>query len=554
MKKLTLIAILVAMFGIPSREEEGMWIPMLLGQLNARHMQDLGLKLNADDIYSVNHSSLKDAIVQFGGGCTGVIVSGEGLLLTNHHCGLSAIQRLSSLDHDYLSDGFWAASFEQELPCQGLSVTRLVRMEDVTARVLEGVTDQMNLFQREQVIRLHVSILEKSASENGRFETRVRPFFYGNQYYLFVNEVFKDIRLVGAPPAGIGKFGGDTDNWMWPRHTGDFSVFRIYTSKDGTPSPYSSGNVPYRPARFLPVSLKGYREGDFTFIFGYPGTTKEYLTSYGVDLVANQENPIKVALRGKRLDIIKAAMESDRLVRIQYAAKANGIANYWKKMMGESSGIRRIDALTTKREYETRFRMWAAGEEARRSRYGEVLDALQKSYAELLSPDRVSIYLQEAGQGIELVRFAAGFRTLAEVCRKQPAVADDVDKALQSLKRSAGEFYRNYQPEVDCRIMAEMLEELITNLSGHDRPPVLESMAGKNHEDIQAYSHRIFRESMFADSIRLYRFLDEFQANRVTRMEKDPAYRLMTGIYEFQEKEVAPAVTRITRQIDSLQR
>ena len=324
MKKLVVILMLVLASGIKLLAEEGMWIPVLLDKLNFKQMQDLGLKLNAEDIYSVNHSSIKDAIVQFGGGCTAEIVSPVGLMLTNHHCGLGAIQRLSSAEHDYLTNGFWAYSQQDELPCPGLTVTLLVRMEEVTGKVLMGVDEKTSQLARSEIIRQNIDLIEKEAVKGTHYEAKVRPFYYGNQFYLFVNEVFKDIRLAGAPPSAIGQFGGDTDNWMWPRHGGDFSVFRIYVDKDNNPAPFSKENIPYHPKFYLPVSIKGYKKNDFTFVYGYPGSTREYLTSYGVDIIANRENPVRIYLRQKRLDIMNEAMKQDRLVRIQYTSKHQG--------------------------------------------------------------------------------------------------------------------------------------------------------------------------------------------------------------------------------------
>ncbi len=555
MKRVSLI-LLAALFGwFPAAAEEGMWLPVLLGQLNVKHMQDLGLKLSAEDIYSINQSSLKDAVVLFGGGCTGVIVSGKGLLLTNHHCGLGSIQRLSSMAHDYITDGFWATSPGEELPCQGLTVTRMVRMEEVTRQVLDGVTATMNQFQRDQIIRMHIAELEKAAAQGTRFEARVRPFFYGNQYYLFINEVFKDIRLVGAPPASIGKFGGDTDNWMWPRHTGDFSVFRIYVAKDGSPAAWSPENVPLNPGRFLTVSLAGYREGDFTFVFGYPGSTREYLSSYGVELIVNQENPLRIALRGKRLEIMKAAMESDRLTRIQYTAKANGVANYWKKMIGESRGIRRIDATSAKRSFENQFRVWAAAGDERRLRYGAILDAFSAAYREFAPPDLANIYIQEAGQGIELVRFAASFRNLVAASRKQPVDRKEVAGLAEGMKRQATDFYKNFQAPVDRRIMVAMLGEMAQNMHGTYRPVILDEIVGSSGSSgLEGFARNLFVKSIFADSSRMFGLLDDYNPSQVKIFLRDPAYRLMTGIYEHQEKVIAPVVNRLGKQIDSLQR
>ncbi|MBQ8045957.1 MAG: S46 family peptidase, partial [Bacteroidales bacterium] len=292
MKKV-IITLLVAILTLPTLiADEGMWIPMLLKR-NEADMQQKGMKISADDIYSINQACLKDAIVLFGGGCTGEFVSDKGLLFTNHHCGYSYIARNSTLEHNYLANGFWAKSLEEEIPCPGLSVTRLVRMDDVTTQVLEGITDNMSESERALAIATNIKAITQKATEGTHYKAIIKPFYYGNQYFMYVNEVFTDVRMVGTPPSNIGKFGGDTDNWMWPRHTGDFSVFRVYAGKDNKPADYSADNKPYKPLQHLTISLKGVEENDFTFVFGYPGTTNRYATSQAVDLAANVTNPIR---------------------------------------------------------------------------------------------------------------------------------------------------------------------------------------------------------------------------------------------------------------------
>jgi hypothetical protein len=554
MKKFSILFITLTMLRLSAMAEEGMWIPMLLEQLNIKRMQDLGLKLSAEDIYSVNHSSLKDAIVQFNNGCTAEIVSPQGLILTNHHCGLSAIQRQSSLQHDYITDGFWARSFDEELPSPGTTVALLVRMDDVTNKVLEGVTDNMNQFQRAQAIRQNAESLEQEARQGGRYDARIRPFYYGNQYYLLVSQVFKDVRLVGAPPSNIGRFGGDTDNWMWPRHTGDFSVFRIYVNKDNEPAPYSKDNVPYTPKNYLPISLKGYHKNDFTFIFGYPGSTREYLTSYGVDLIVNSENPLKTGLRRQRLDIMDAAMNDSRLVRIQYTAKANGIANYWKKMLGETRGARRMDAITKKEHSEQVFQSWADSTPERRNKYGKVLPAFQSAYQIYLPLDMSAIFINEAGQGIEVVKFASGFRELARISYKKETTSDDILSATESLKKNTREFFKNYDATVDQKIMAAMLNEMAAKMDRSYLPFVFTEDDIPNGNNFESYASRLFETSLFTDSVRVMKFLDSYKPAKVKALAKDPVFHLMAGIYDRYEKDIVPAMTRIAGQIDSLQR
>lgn len=536
------------------KAEEGMWIPMLIEQLNIRQMQDMGLKLTAEEIYSVNKSSLKDAIVQFGGGCTAEIISPEGLLLTNYHCGYGAIQRLSSLSRDLLHDGFWATSKETELPAPGLTVTLLVRMEEVTGRVLQGVTETMSQLERNQRIRQNIADIEKEAVSGTGYEAKVRPFYYGNQYYLFVNEVFRDIRLVGAPPSGIGKFGGDTDNWMWPRHTGDFALFRIYTDKENKPAAYAAGNVPYRPKNFLPISLKGYKPADFTFVFGYPGSTREYLPSFGVELTAFYENPLRIDLRGKRLEIIEAAMASDRLVRIQYSAKAQGIANAWKKMIGETRGIRRMDGVARKQAFEQMFQQWCDSLPQRKARYGSLLSSYRSAIAEYRPIDLASYYITEGGQGIELIRFAAGFREFVTMARKGSATPEQMDKVVKTLQRQAQEFFRNYNAGVDLKLAGAMLATMQKGMDPALLPEIFSEVEKKFGGDMDAFTKDIYGRTLFTDSLEVNRLLQSANSRTAKSIENDPAYRLSASIYKRYEKDILPGVTRYSAKIDSMQR
>lgn len=352
--KIIKLLVLFISFSV-SAQQGGMWIPSLLKGMNETEMKNLGGKLSAEDVYSVNNSSLKDAIVHFNGGCTGEIISPKGLLLTNHHCGFGQIQSHSSVEKDYLKDGFWAMSLEEELPNENLEVTFIVSIEDVTKVVLKGVTDEMTPKETQSLIQKNTNGLQKSYQVKDWQSTKVKAFFKGNQYFLFVTESFEDIRLVGAPPSAIGKFGSDTDNWMFPRHTGDFSMFRIYADKNNRPAKYSKDNVPYTPKHFLPVSLDGIQEGDFTMVFGFPGRTNEYLPAVAVEQITQKVNPTNIKIREEALKVIDAAMKADDKTRIQYASKQASIANYWKKWIGENQGIEKSNAIAKKRAFETTF-------------------------------------------------------------------------------------------------------------------------------------------------------------------------------------------------------
>ncbi|MCL1973443.1 MAG: S46 family peptidase, partial [Bacteroidetes bacterium] len=357
MKKLLLFVTFLTLSLPFLQADEGMWLPSLIAQ-RIQDMRKNGFRLTAEDVYSINKACLKDAIVSFGGGCTGELISGDGLLLTNHHCGYGQIQSHSSIEHDYLTDGFWAMNRSEELPNKGLTVRFLVRMDDVTQTVLQGVTDGMNENERGQLVRINQEAVVAKAIEGTHYQARVESLYYGNQYFLFVYETYSDVRLVGAPPSSIGKFGGDTDNWMWPRHTGDFSLFRVYAGSDNKPAAYDPSNVPYKPKKFFTISLKGVKENDFTMVYGFPGRTQEYIHSEAVRYV-QESNPHKIKLRTLRLNIMNEAMAKSRSVRIQYASKNASVANSWKRWQGEYKGLVRLQTVAKKKTFEEAFTAWA---------------------------------------------------------------------------------------------------------------------------------------------------------------------------------------------------
>jgi len=404
MKKSILLAALLAVVMQPLKADEGMWLPALISQ-RIEDMQAKGLKLSAEDIYSVNQASLKDAVVLFGSGCTGELVSDQGLLFTNHHCGYSYIQKHSSVEHDYLKDGFWALNRGEELPNPGLTVRFLERMEDVTAQVLKGYKPgKMDELDRIKIVRKNSEKLKEQAVKDGKgLKASVEALYYGNQYFLFVFREYTDVRLVGAPPSSIGKFGGETDNWMWPRHTGDFSIFRIYAGKDNLPADYSEDNIPYTPKKSLKISRAGVKEGDFTFVYGCPGSTQEYVHSDAVKYISEVSDPEKIALRTTRLQIMKKYMDQSQAVRIQYSSKYAGVANAWKKWQGEAKGLKKMKTVATKQAYEARFREWARGTE-----YKDVLDNLAYIYAERNALYRAYEYYNETVRSIERLRMVSG--------------------------------------------------------------------------------------------------------------------------------------------------
>ncbi len=524
---------------------EGMWIPMLL-QYNEKEMQEMGMRITADDIYSINHSSLKDAIVLFGGGCTGEIVSDYGLLLTNHHCGYDWIQKHSSVEHDYLTDGFWAMDRSQELPCPGLTVTILREMRDVTDQVLYHVTEEMTEEKRQATIDQAIKDIIAEVEKTTNYKVSIKPFFLGNEYYLLLNEVFRDVRLVGCPPSNIGKFGGDTDNWVWPRHTGDFSVFRVYADKDGHPANYSADNVPYKPAQHLQISLKGADEGDFAFVFGYPARTSEYLPAVAVDQEANVIDPIAVDLRGKILDVYNTYQEKDRKVRIQYASKHAGLGNGWKKWMGVTEGINHFHGVEKKRFYEESFQEWCLASR-QRYLYINLLKDFEQKYKEL-EPYRVAYtYLSNAGLNIEIINFAGKFNKLSEVTSDTPQ--EEVDKMLASLRKASETFFKDYYQPIDEEVARTMLAEYLNNQPADFRPGFLNDI-----KDVDDYVKTLFSKSMFADEEKVNNFIDYFKPSKAKKLQKDPALIAYQSLINFYSEEVNPKMSAINNDLARLQR
>ena len=437
-KRLLLIIATAIVAVLPARADEGMWLPALISQ-RIVDMQAKGCKLTAEDIYSVNQASLKDAVVLFGSGCTGELVSAEGLLFTNHHCGYSFIQRHSSVEHDYLKDGFWALTRADELPNPGLTVRFLERMEDVTAVVLKGYKVKMTEEQRQALVKKNAGKLKEQAEKEGSgIKASVEALYYGNQYFLFVFREYTDVRLVGAPPSSIGKFGGETDNWMWPRHTGDFSIFRIYAGADNLPAAYSAENVPYRPKKFMKIATAGVKEGDFTFVYGCPGSTQEYVHSEAVRYIQDVSDPEKIALRTTRLNLMKKYMDQSQAVRIQYSSKYASVANAWKKWQGEEKGLRKNKVVPVKQAYEKRFEEWAAG-----TRYEGLTVRLAQLYAARNPIYRAYEYYNETVRAVEKIQKGMG-RYVNPKDYYQPideeifvAMMEAFDKALEDSYKPA---------------------------------------------------------------------------------------------------------------------
>jgi len=530
---------------------EGMWIPMLLQQLNEKEMQEMGMKITADDIYSINHSSMKDAILLFGRGCTSEIISKDGLLLTNHHCGFGNIQKHSSIEHDYLTDGFWAMNKKEELVNPGLTATLMVEMRDVTSEVLNGVKENMTENERKKLIKVNSDSVTKAAIKGTHYKAIVKPFFKGNQYYMIITEVFKDIRLVGAPPSNIGKFGGDTDNWMWPRHTGDFSLFRIYVGPDGNPAEYAEDNIPYQPKYHFPISLKGVEKDDFTFVFGYPARTNEYLPSYAIELITEIENPHKIKLRQTRLDIFGKYANSDPKVRIQYASKDARVANYWKKMIGESGGVKRMNGIEKKQDFEKKFNEWAANQN---ENYGGLLAEFKTIYNELTPLNIATAYLVEAGLSMEVVSFANRFRALVTLSQSKSVDEEKIQKEVKKLQSRSAAFFKDYYQPIDEEVMRAMLKIYNENLDQTYKPDFFNTLNSKYKSNYSEFTNYVFDKSIFVDENALNNILANYKAKSYKKIEKDPAYIMANDLITFYETKVKSQRTAYNHRLDSLQR
>jgi hypothetical protein len=550
--KLLIITLLLSIIISPIViADEGMWIPILIEKYNIKLMQEKGFKLSAEDIYSVNKACMKDAVLIFGGGCTGEIISGEGLLITNHHCGYGQIQEHSSLEHDYLRNGFWAMSRNEELTNPGLSVTILKRMEDVTERVLYGVKEGMNQSERDNLINVNIAEIQKQAVEGTGYRANVRPFYMGNQYFLFVNETFRDVRLVGAPPSAIGKFGGETDNWIWPRHTGDFSLFRIYAGKDNKPAEYSKDNVPYKPAYFFPISLKGVKEGDFTMVFGYPGSTNEYVPSYYIDMVKNYINPKIIAVRTKKIEIMESAMNTDPLIRIQYSAKKSGIANSWKKWQGEILGLDKMNTISKKQEFESRFTKWVEIDNSRKTLYGTILPSYKDLYGSLKDFTLVNSYTNEVFGGAESIVLARGLRGLIELTEKNASEAD-ILKTKENIIASSKDFFKDYNSATDKKLFVAVMTMYGENIDAKWLVPEYVKFKTDCKGDFVAAAEKLYAKSVFTEEARFTAFVKDFTKSSVAKVKKDQMFLLGTSSADFIANNVRGELTRINTEIQKL--
>lgn len=535
-----------------ARAEEGMWLPLLLEKLNEKEMKSLGMKISAKDIYSVNSGSLKDAIVSFGGFCTGEVISSKGLVLTNHHCGFDAIQNHSTLDHNYIRDGFWAKNYGEEVPNQGLFVTFIVRIEDVSKLVMYGVTSQMSESERQSAIDKNIAGLKTNLKIEKYQDSFVRGFFEGNQYYLFITETYKDVRLVGAPPSAVGNFGKDTDNWMWPRHTGDFSMFRIYAGKDNKPADYSPDNVPYVPKRSLSISLDGVSENDFTMVFGFPGRTTEYLHSSAVEQIMKVNDPAKIGIRAKALSVIDGFMRKDEQTKIQYAAKYANIENAYKKWQGEVLGLTQTDGVGKKKIYEAEFQKRVNANPKWKEAYGSLLGDIDAAYAELKPYGYARDYFTEIISKIEVFSVAAQLNSLITAYDKGGDKA--VGERLPAVRKFMDGFYGEFNPAVDQKLFATLMEMYMKDQQDQYVSPAFKAALAASEGNFEKLALRVYGESPDNYGGATVKILSKSPADMVAELKGRLLISLYNDLFATYQTKVQTKLNEIQARINKLQR
>lgn len=545
--------LVVFFLGIASlvRADEGMWLPFLLEKLNERHMKSLGMKMNARDIYNINNGSLKDAIVSFNGGCTGEVISSKGLILTNHHCGFDAIQNHSTLQNNYIRDGFWAKSYEEEIPNPGMFVTFIVRIEDVSKQALAGVTSKMSESERQSTIDKNLNDIRKNAKKESFQDILVRGFFENNQYFLFITETFRDIRMVGAPPSSIGNFGKDTDNWMWPRHTGDFSMFRIYANNDNKPATYSKDNVPYTPKRSLSISLDGVAENDFTLVFGFPGRTNQYLHSAAVAQIMTVNDPAKIAIREKALAVIDGYMRNDEQIKIQYASKYAGIQNSYKKWQGEVLGLTSTNALGKKQNYEAEFQKRVNANAQWKAAYGNLLNDLKTAYDELKPYGLARDYFNEIVSKIELFAVVREFNSLRNGYEKSGDKGYATE--LEEVKSALAGFYKEYNANVDRSLFAVLMEMYVKDQeSKYVSPMIKEFLNGSS--DFEALATKMYAATIFDEEGATMKLLEKPAAELLELVKNEQVVQLYADLIKTYQAQVQARLNEVQARINGLNR
>ncbi len=548
-KKFLLLLLIISM-QLKSKADEGMWLPLLISQ-NYEAMQRLGFKLTPEQIYNINQGSMKDAIVHFGGGCTGEMISSNGLLLTNHHCGYGSIAQVSSVENNYLMNGFMANSLQDEIPAPGLSVKFLVRMEDVTNQVVKYIGKENGKEYETKLSEISKEI-SKAASENGAYECDVKSFYAGNAYYLFVYQKFTDIRLVSAPPENLGKFGGDTDNWMWPRHTCDYSMFRVYSNNDNKPAAYSKNNRPYVPKYHLPISMKGVRDNDYAMIMGYPGRTTRYLTSYGVDLAINFTNPSIVKIRDKRLEIMREAMQKDPAVDLKYATTYAQIANYWKYFIGQTEQLKNLNILSQKQNEERKFQTWVNDQK----KYKNILSDYQKAYSEYQPYAKHQVYYREALFANNLTKIAASFETIANAFDAN--VSDDsLSKLCTRLKAVHAMMMPNVNLEIDRNLFAAMNLLFYQDIPKAQHAAIFSNEIFKKFGDqnwqktFDEYADYVFSNTLLLDSLQFSKYCTP---DKIETLLDDPAVQYALSIVKNYKQYYEPKVDEFSTEMNGLNR
>ena len=541
------LKLLLLLFVIQTQAQQGgMWIPSLLKGMNETEMKSMGMKITAKEIYDANQSSLKDAVPQFDGGCTAEVISDKGLILTNHHCGFGAIQDHSTMEHDYLRDGFWAYKMEDELTNPNMTVMFVVRIEDVTNQVLEGVATLATEAEKQKKIQENIAALSNSLPKETWQENKIKTFYDGNQYLLFVTETFKDIRFVGAPPSSIGKFGSDTDNWVWPRHTGDFSLFRIYADKNNHPAAFSADNVPYKPKKFFPISIAGLKENDFTMVMGYPGRTTEYLPSVAVNQIVETLNPAKIEVRDAALKVQDRFMRKDQAIKIQYAAKYAGVANYWKKWMGETKGLKKANAVAAKQKFEKEFqeKVIKAGKQAE---YGTLLSDFEKNYTEINDYALAKDYFSEVAlRNTEILSVGYKLYQLEQILNTKGEQSFTDRK--NTLSKGISDFYKDYNVEVDKNVFEQLINLYATKSPKQFLPETLVNL------DAAKLTSDIFSNSKLTSLTSFRELLEGDSKTVIEKLNADKGYQLIKSMADAYSTKVAPKYDELNLKNIALQR
>ena len=506
---------LFILFQVRVYADEGMWLLSLIGQVNMDEMSEMGMQLTAEEIYSINQASLKDAVGALDeGSCTAELVSPDGLLLTNHHCGYDEIQYHSSVEHDYLKNGFWAMTREEELPNLDKTITFLVRMEEVTDQIMPKLNESMSQGERDSRIRTISSTITSEATQGTHYEAIVRDMFEGNRYFLFVTETFLDVRLVGAPPESIGKYGGNTDNWMWPRHTGDFSMFRVYTNPQGEPAEYSPDNIPLKSKHYLPISLKGYQKDDFTMVLGYPGRTSRYMTSWEIKELLEVTHPNRIHIRGIKQELMMEDMLADDKVRIQYSSKHSRSANYWKYSIGQSKGMKKLNLLGEQQKQEEAFGDWVNKTEGRKALYGNALSDIRNAVEKRRELQSAKQYLEETilrsgiEAGMESVNFARNLQLLERVMAGSKPDQNEIKEVAEGLSEFSSDFYKDYNPSTDKKVMKAMIKLLIEALEDQYLPDFVLEVKDKYKGNIDKYVDKYFSKSFVTGQEKFLAFIE----------------------------------------------